>query len=608
MVVKTLPPVEDLDIDAVKYDRTILQAPHFTGYALKISTWLLESRLFGNIIISSMLRANKFTELLSETEIPDAPMLTPEFSAQAYVEPGVKTVGESSSPMERVEVALSCLPSNFNKRSDIPFKYWCIRDYAKAYRLRSITPSDVAEHLISAIEDSQCRDLPLGLFISLDAEDIRKQAAESTRRFDEGNPLSVLDGVFMAVKDEIDCLPYGTRGGTTWFHKVRDVKKDAVCVARLRSCGIIFIGKTNQHELGSGTTGLNPHYGPARNPHDPRRYTGGSSAGSAALVACGLCPAALGTDGGGSVRIPSALCGIVGLKSTHGRISLEGVLELGWTVEVVSPMAGSVEDLMLVYAAMLGSQPGDVSVSKPTLPSFPILENSQHDLDIMKAIGSITFGKYTQWFEDVSNPELLEVYEHIIEQFKETYGIKVKEVVLPELDAMRRAHTVTIGSEIATAINTYYLQGKRKSLSYEIRNTVALFRSFRSTDYVTAQRVRRRSMLYHMEAFKSVDVIVTPTTPMTAPVIPKSAVTKIGESNLVFSGDLMRFTLAPNFLGFPAITVPVGFDSEGLPVGLQFIGRPWSEATLIRLAAAAENLCASRKRRPAVFYDLLKAS
>lgn len=601
---KSMPLVEEVNIDDMKYERHQLQAPHLTGYGLKISTWLLESHLLGGFIISSTLSANKFTEKLSQTVIPDAPLFAPQFPEQD-LEPAVKSIEETSSPVKRVELAQECLPPCLNKRSDVPFQYWTIRDYAHAYRNGSTTPSGVATRLIAAIGDSQTRDPPMSLFISFDAKDIQKQAAASTHRFSEGHPLSVLDGIFMAVKDEVDCLPYGSRGGTTWFHKVREVKNDAVCVARLRECGVIFVGKTNQHELGSGTTGNNPHYGTVRNPHDPKRYTGGSSAGSAALVACGLCPAALGTDGGGSVRIPSALCGIVGLKTTHGRTSTEGVLELGWTVEVVTPMASTVEDLLLVYAAMLGSRPNDVTISKPALPSFPIMEGSQHDVDVFKVIGSITFGKYTKWFEDVSNSEILEACERVLQLLVEKYGIKIKEIILPEMDEMRVGHVVTIGSEISAATNTHYLNGKRKDISYEIRSTLALMRSFTSCDYVAAQRLRRRAMFYHMEAFKSVDVIVTPTSPMTAPIIPKSAL-KFGESNLVVGGDLMRFIVAPNFLGFPAITVPVGFDKEGLPIGLQLIGRPWSEATLLRLASVIEKLCASKSKKPAVFYDVLE--
>lgn len=601
-----MPLVEEVKIDAVKYQPHKIEAPHLTGYGLKLSTWVLESYLAGSWIISTMLRENKYTEKLSQTIIPDAPMFTPQFPAQD-LEAAVKVIEEMSSPATRVELALECLSPSTEQRPDVPFQYWRIRDYAHAYRNGSATPLDVANRLITAIEDSQNREPPMSLFISFDVQDVQKQAAESTHRFSEGNPLSILDGIFMAVKDEVDCLPYGSRGGTTWFHKVREVKKDAICVARLRECGVIFVGKTNQHELGSGTTGNNPHYGTARNPHDPKRYTGGSSAGSAALVACGLCPAALGTDGGGSVRIPSALCGIVGLKTTHGRTSTEGVLELGWTVEVVTPMAGTVEDLLLVYAAMLGSRPNDVTVSKPNLPSFPIMEGSSHDTDVAKVIGSVTLGMYTEWFNDISSSEVLEACEEVLQLLAGKYGTKMKEITLPELEEMRIGHVVTIGSEIASATNIHYTAGRRKDISYEIRSTLALMRSFSSRDYVAAQRLRRRAMFYHMEALKSVDVIVTPTTPMTAPVIPKSAL-KIGESNLVLGGNLMRFVVAPNFLGLPAITVPVGFDKDGLPIGLQLIGRPWAEATLIRLAAAIEGLCASKSKKPTVFYDLLKAS
>ncbi|CAL5404699.1 unnamed protein product [Camellia sinensis] len=159
------------------------------------------------------------------------------------------------------------------------------------------------------------------------SKEVRKQAAASTQRFEEGNPLSILNGIFMAIKDDIDCYPHPSKGATTWFHEVRPVRKDAVCVSRLRKCGVIFVGKANMHELGMGTTGNNPNYGTARNPHAPERYTGGSSSGPAEIIASGLCSAALGTDGGGSIRIPSSLCGVVGLKTTYGRIDMTGVVD-----------------------------------------------------------------------------------------------------------------------------------------------------------------------------------------------------------------------------------------------------------------------------------------
>eukprot|EP00249_Psilotum_nudum_P018506 c26841_g1_i2 orf=298-2112(+) len=585
-----MPSLEQLNITDVQYQSQKIDAPHLSGLRLNVAAWLIETPLIGSWIISGLLRSNKYTKMLSETVIPDAPMFIPEFPQQE-IEPSVKCIDEVSPPATRVSLALDCLPQftvipRMQERLDLPFQYWRIRDYAHAYRTGLTTPSVVAERLISAVGESQKQFPSMSLFISFDAKDIQQQADASSRRFDEGNPISILDGIFMAVKDEVDCLPHITRGGTTWMHKVRDVKRDAVCVARLRECGVIFIGKANQHELGSGTTGNNPHYGTARNPHDPNRYTGGSSSGPAALVSSGLCPAALGTDGGGSIRIPAALCGVVGFKTTHGRTSCKGVLELAWTVEVVSPIAGTVEDAMLVYAAMLGSCPDDITASRPMPPCFPMLRDSLSDADNARVIGSLRLGKYTEWFNDVSSLEVSEMCMTALQLLIDTYGIQLTEIVLPELEEMRIGHVVSIGSEIANAINPYYMKG-RKDICYEIRSTLALFRAFSSSDYLAAQRLRRRIMHHHLEAFKSVDVIVTPTTAMTAPKIPKEAL-RVGESNLELAGNLMRFVVAPNFLGLPAITVPVGHDKDGLPIGLQLIGQPWFEATLLRLAFVIE--------------------
>jgi Asp-tRNA(Asn)/Glu-tRNA(Gln) amidotransferase A subunit family amidase len=159
-----------------------------------------------------------------------------------------------------------------------------------------------------------------------------------------GTPLSAMDGILVAVKDEIDCLPYPTTGGTRWLGRARACAADAAVVAQLRACGAVLAGKTNMHELGAGTSGINPHHGSTRNPHNPGRVSGGSSSGSAAAVCAGLCPVALGVDGGGSVRMPAALCGVVGFKPTAGRLSNAGVLPLNWTVGMPGILAGTVED------------------------------------------------------------------------------------------------------------------------------------------------------------------------------------------------------------------------------------------------------------------------
>jgi Asp-tRNA(Asn)/Glu-tRNA(Gln) amidotransferase A subunit family amidase len=169
------------------------------------------------------------------------------------------------------------------------------------------------------------------------------------------------------------------------------------------------------------------------------------------------------------------------------------------------------------------------------------------------------------------------------------FSFQVVEIVVPELEEMRAAHVISIGSPTLSSLTPYCEAGKNSKLSYDTRTSFAIFRSFSASDYIAAQCLRRRLMEYHLNIFKDVDVIVTPTTGMTAPVIPPDAL-KNGETNIQVTTDLMRFVLAANLLGFPAISVPVGYDKEGLPIGLQIMGRPWAEATVLGLAAAVEVL------------------
>ncbi|KAJ3679792.1 hypothetical protein LUZ60_016070 [Juncus effusus] len=600
-------PVEEVDLASVKYQPQQIQAPHLTGFFLKLFIWMMESPLFGPTIISSLKAQNKMNQLLRYTVIPEQPMYRPEFPPQEREE-GVVIVGEERDPIERLEVASDCLPhydpsSHWGEGSP-PFLYWKIRDFAHAYRSNITTPSLVAEQLIAAIEEWNNKTPPMPMLIYFSSEEVRKQAEASTLRFSDGKPRTVLDGIFIAIKDDIDCYPYPSKSGTTWYDEIYTVEKDAVCVGRLRRCGAILIGKANMHELGLGTTGNNPNYGTARNPHGIDRYTGGSSSGPAALVASGLCPAAIGTDGGGSVRIPSSLCGIVGLKTTYGRTQMTGVMCECGTVEVVSPLAASVEDAIIVYSALAGSSPSDKISLRPSPLCVPNLSSS----DNLSILQSLRLGKYSDWFHDVSNPEISTKCEDALALLCSTFGCQIEEIVLPELEEMRTAHVVSIGCESLCALNPDYLDGRKSDLTLDTRASLALFSTFSASDYVACQRLRRRIMYYHMQAFNKVDIIVTPTTGITAPKISESAL-KVGESDYNVSGYLMRFVQAGNLLGLPAISVPIGHDKEGLPIGLQLIGRPWAEATLLRAAFALEELCIQFRKRPSgIFYDLLKSS
>lgn len=604
---KVMLPADEVDMTAVKYQYEKIAAPHLTGISLKLFVRLLEAPIIGSLIMSHLKQQNKMVEMLRNTVIPEAPMFKPEFPPQEP-EPEVVLLDEDGKPEERVELALKTLPhydpaNSWIPDSSSPFHYWKIRDYAYAYRSKLTTPSAVAERFILALDEFNSKKPPTPLLISYDPELIRKQAAASTQRFEEGNPLSVLDGIFIAIKDDIDCYPHPSKGGTTFFHEVRPVEEDAVSVARLRRCGVILVGKANMHELGLGTTGNNPNHGTARNPHAPERYTGGSSSGPAAIVASGLCSAALGTDGGGSVRIPSSLCGVVGLKSTYGRTDMSGSICDSGTVEIIGPITSTVEDAILVYAAILGCSTADKIALKPSLPCLPNLTSRENS----DALGSLRLGKYTEWFNDVFSTDISDKCEDVLNHLLETHGCKIVEIIIPELHEMRTAHIVSIGSESACGLNPDFEDGKRVEFTHDTRTNLALFRSFSASDYVAAQCLRRRLMYYHMEIFKKVDVIITPTTGMTAPLIPPASLSS-GETNLQVSGNLMRFVVNANLLGFPAVSVPVGYDKQGLPIGLQIIGRPWCEATILRLAAAVEELCATPKKKPLQFYDILKGN
>ncbi|CAN4107847.1 unnamed protein product [Withania somnifera] len=597
-------PASEVDLTTVKYKPERSQGPQLTGFWLKLFVTLVEAPIIGSMIMTFLKNKNEGAEMMKNTVIPEAPMFIPEFPPQEP-ESGVVFLEEDGKPEERVELALRCLP-DYNPGSiwitdpSTPFRYWKIRDYAYAYRSKLTTPSQVAEHFISAIEEFNDQNPLAPLLVSYDPDEVRRQAAASMQRFKEGSELSILDGVFIAVKDDTDCYPYPSKGGTTWFHEIHEVKKDAVCVTRLRSCGAVLVGKTNMHELALGTTGNNAHFGTTRNPHAPDRYAGGSSSGSAAIVASGLCSAALGTDGGGSVRVPASLCGVVGLKTTFRRTDMEGLMYHSGTVAIVGPITATVEDAILVYAAILGSPAERVS-SKPAIPCLPNLSSCES----WSTLGSLRVGKYTEWFNDVFSAEISDTCEHILNQLSEKHGCETTEIAIPELREMHNALVVSIGSEALSQLNPYVENGKLARLTYDSRISLALFRSFTASDYVTAQSLRQRLMYYHMEIFKKVDIIVTPTTAMTAPIISATAL-KVGETNMRVSGNLMRFVVAGNLLGFPAISVPVGYDKQGLPIGMQLIGRPWCEASILRLAAAIEETCVGPKKKPVQFYDILK--
>lgn len=555
------------------YDLKSVKLPYLSGVALKLFTDLIEGP-FKKILLPKLFKSSGISWFRRQ-KFNEPPTLLPiSFT---------KNMDSSYKPATIYE-----WPTLKHQTSD--FRFHSVNDYARMYRDGSTSPLEVAEKLLSAINKSEEGTRPLRAFIAVKEKDVLRQARAATQRIQDGEPLSLFDGVPVAVKDELDMIPYPTTVGTK-FLGTKPALEDATIVSRMRSAGALLIGKTNMHEIGIGVTGFNAHYGTVRNPYNPAHFSGGSSSGSAAAIAAGFCPVALGADGGGSIRIPSAFCGLVGIKSTFGRMSEHGAAPLCWSVAHVGPIAAHATDAALAYSVLAGPDPKDpISLHQPAA----LLQNwNSTDLS------DLTIGIYWPWFNHAT-PDIATACEKAVEQFM-ALGAKVKEVEIPDLEAARVAHSITIASEMAHAQSPYN-KIHEKDYSHEVRINLALAKNFTSQDYIKAQQVRTRLMDHFKRAFEKADIILTPATGMPAPPIAEKTL-PIGDSDLSSLIEIMRFATPGNLAGLPAISFPVGYNNNGLPLGMQAIGKAWQESTLFRLAIASEQFVT--KKKPEIHFNLI---
>ncbi|MBM3152065.1 MAG: amidase [Chloroflexi bacterium] len=382
-----------------------------------------------------------------------------------------------------------------------------------------------------------------------------------------GRPLS---GIPVAVKDIIDQAGLPTTAGSTFFGG-QPAGNDAAVVERLKSAGAFIVGRTNLHEIALGVTNVNPHFGACRNPRDPQRISGGSSGGSAVAVAAGMCLAALGTDTGGSIRIPAALCGVAGLKPTYGRVSLRGVMPLSWNLDHVGPLARTARDLALALQAIAGYDALDpASVDLPPQDYPSLLGGGVRGWKMAMAVGD---------YIEESDADVLAAVREAGRVFK-GLGASVVEMEVPGLQRAALANGQMVQAD-AAAFHRERLASNPERFGDDVRLRLQAGAALTAVDYALARRVQAEEKRWFDGFFSEFDLLLLPTTPIPAPLIE-------GTDALEQARRLTRFTAPFNLAGLPALSIPCGENAEGLPLGLQLAARPWAEAAILRAAFSYE--------------------
>lgn len=392
--------------------------------------------------------------------------------------------------------------------------------------------------------------------------------------------MSALRGIPLAVKDLFDTAGVRTTAGSTFFAE-NIPEQDAFVVDKLKQAGAIIVGKTNTHEIALGVTGNNPHYGTARNPWDPSRIPGGSSSGSAIAVATGMALGALGTDTGGSIRIPASLCGVVGLKPTFGRVSLRGVFPLSWNLDHVGPLTTCVQDAALLLQIIAIYDPLDPASVKMLTGDY-----LNHLNDEVKG-RKIALG--TGQFIETSDSEILEAVRQTVRVF-ESLGCSVHEVDVSWLQDAALANKIMTQSDGA-AVHRDRLRENPEMFGEDIRRRLEDGAKTTSTDYILARRTQAEIRKRFEHFFEEYDFLVTPTTPIAAPTVE-------GHDAVEQAARLTRFTAPFNLAGLPALSLPCGFTKTRLPVGLQIVSRAWGEFKLLNLGHAFEQTTEWHRKRP----------
>ena len=420
----------------------------------------------------------------------------------------------------------------------------------------------------------------LNCFITPTPERALKRARALDAEIQNGISRGPLHGIPIALKDLFETRGIPTTAGSLFF-KDWVPEDDSVVVERLSTAGAVSLGKLNMHEIALGVTNNNPHYGACHNPWDLERTPGGSSGGSGAALAAGLCMGAMGSDTGGSIRIPSSLSGVVGLKPTFGRVSLRGVMPLSWNLDHPGPMARRVEDTAILLQAIAGYDPEDpVSV----------------DMDVPDYQAQLR-GNVRGWrvalaedpFFASADEEVLAAVRDAAEVFA-SLGAQVIPVAFPGAYEAARDNGLMVISD-AASFHQERLTDFPEKFGEDVRQRLESGAAYTSSRYILARRNQSVLRRKFEQFFNEYDLLLTATTPIAAPLLE-------GPDAVEQANTLTRFTAPFNFSGLPSISLPCGFTDQGLPIGLQIITRPWGEAAALRAAQAYESATEWYLRRP----------
>jgi aspartyl-tRNA(Asn)/glutamyl-tRNA(Gln) amidotransferase subunit A len=463
---------------------------------------------------------------------------------------------------------------------------WTLASLAADIRARRLSPVEVARAYLDRIDrlDSTVR-----AFITVDRDGALRDASAREAEVMAGRLRGPLHGVPLAYKDLcfVGGLPTSCGTKTTEYFVDR---QDATAVARLSAAGAVTLGKLNMTELALGPFGENQHHGDVQNPWKPGHVAGGSSSGSGAAVAAGLAAGALGSDTGGSIRLPAACCGVVGLKPTYGRVSRAGVMPLSWSLDHIGPMTRTVRDAAVMLAVIAGHDARDATTSRRPVPDYVAA--------LERRPPTVRIGVPENFYFDGLDDEVARAVEAALRVF-ETFGMKAEPLRVPDPEVMVGVSNVLVRCESA-AIHARLIRERPDELQAQVRERLEPGFHITAHDYLQASRLRGRlARAFTTEVFDTVDVLVVPAIPEPPPSL---ATAKSGSpaERVARMGKFSRLTRPFNGLGVPALSVPCGLSTDGRPIAFQLVGRPFAEATLLSIADVYEQAAGWRTRRPSL--------